>query len=131
MIGEKAARISVHGHDRAEVPAGIVLVIIGYFTPLMLVVLAGLVYLRRPWQMFPLRGRRSRPPSPKAVWPMWFVAAAFYHNRSFGHAVPAGLILDVVVKLVFQLSALLPSRPVRRWPACRFAARPSGGKAAY
>jgi 1,4-dihydroxy-2-naphthoate octaprenyltransferase len=33
------------------------------------------------------------------VWPNWFVAGAFYHNREFGLLFMLGLILDTALKV--------------------------------
>jgi 1,4-dihydroxy-2-naphthoate polyprenyltransferase len=45
--------------------------------------------------------RPAEAPAGYEGWPMWFVAAAFLHNRSYGLLFLVGLILDVIVKLAF------------------------------
>jgi 1,4-dihydroxy-2-naphthoate polyprenyltransferase len=41
----------------------------------------------------------DKPPNFPDVWPNYFVAAAFVHNRRFGILYLLGLILDTVLKL--------------------------------
>jgi 1,4-dihydroxy-2-naphthoate polyprenyltransferase len=100
LIGDKPARFSVKVMIALMYLLVIGLVITGFFTPFMLVVLGALVYARRPWQMFSAP-RPTEAPAGYEGWPMWFVAAAFLHNRSYGLLFLVGLILDVIVKLAF------------------------------
>ncbi|OGO16474.1 MAG: hypothetical protein A2Z14_19505 [Chloroflexi bacterium RBG_16_48_8] len=41
-----------------------------------------------------------QPPQGYPVWPLWFVSAAFYHNRLAGGLFVLGLILNLVIPLV-------------------------------
>jgi 1,4-dihydroxy-2-naphthoate octaprenyltransferase len=74
------------------------LVGIGYFHPVMLIVLAAAPSLRRVFKIFS-HPRPSSPPDdlPKGVWPLYFVAGAFWYNRRFGLLFLGGLILDTAL----------------------------------
>lgn len=52
-----------------------------------------------------LKPRPDGPPDwyPKEAWPLWFVSLAFLHNRRYGLLFLAGLVGEVVLKLVFQV----------------------------
>jgi 1,4-dihydroxy-2-naphthoate octaprenyltransferase len=40
---------------------------------------------------------------PQEAWPLWFVSFAFIHNRRYGLLFLAGLIGEVVLKLMFKI----------------------------
>jgi len=101
IIGDKAARFSVRVMIALMYLLVIGLVISGYFSPLMLVVLGALWYARHPWKLFGAPRPTEPPASHKDIWPMWFVASAFVHNRAYGMLFLLGLILEVIVKLAF------------------------------
>ena len=66
--------------------------------PVMLVVLAAAPSLGRVWNAYKYRRPKEPPPDlPKGVWPLYFVAAAFWYNRRFGVLFLAGLIADVIL----------------------------------
>jgi 1,4-dihydroxy-2-naphthoate octaprenyltransferase len=111
-VGERAARIT------DQVAIVLIYVVISYlvlvpryFTPVMLVV----------WYAFPHALRalrllsRPRPPSPPdgyPVWPAWFSAVTFAHNRQFGGMLILGLIWDAVLHIVPATAQLI----TRFWP---------------
>jgi 1,4-dihydroxy-2-naphthoate octaprenyltransferase len=95
FIGEKASRICVMGMVVLQYGVVLGLILAGYFSPVMLVVLPGLYFSRPIWQMYPHPRPKDPPPEAATFWPMWFVAAAFYHNRAFGILFLAGLILQL------------------------------------
>lgn len=100
IIGEKAARASVQVMIALMYLLVIALVINGYFSPFMLVVLGGLYFVPGVWKMLNAP-RPSEPPADRAaIWPMWFVAGAFYHNRAYGLLFLLGLVLNAFVKFV-------------------------------
>ena len=74
------------------------LILTGFFSPLLLAVLLALPTF---WQIFPM----FRAPKPEIkpqdfpdVWPNYFVAAAFQHNRIFGIWFFIGLVLDTILQ---------------------------------
>lgn len=98
IIGEAASRYSVMAMMALQYLLVIALVISGFFTPVMLVVLLALLPSRRVWQMF-TRPKPEQPPAEaRSAWPLWFVASAFYHNRIYGLLYLVGLIADAVIK---------------------------------
>jgi 1,4-dihydroxy-2-naphthoate polyprenyltransferase len=103
LIGEKAARISVRVMMALMYVLVIALVIAGYFTPLMLVPLLALRALPAVWKRFSSPRPAAPPEDQKEGWPLWFVAAAFTHNRTYGLYFLLGLILDLVAHLAFKI----------------------------
>lgn len=97
VIGEKAGRYTILGMFVLQYLSVIYLVLIGFFTPVMLVVLLALPVFMQLAPMF----RRPKPDEKPAdypdVWPNYFVASAFVHNRRFGLFYLLGLVLDVVL----------------------------------
>jgi 1,4-dihydroxy-2-naphthoate octaprenyltransferase len=101
LIGERNARYGALAMMFLQYLVVIYLIVTGYFTPAMLLVLLALPALRLCFLMF----RQPRPDGPPAnmppnVWPLWFVAASFDHSRRFGGAFMLGLIIDTVIHLM-------------------------------
>ncbi len=66
----------------------------------MLVVLGALTLLPRTWKMLS-QPRPSEPPEEaNEGWPLWFVGAAFVHNRRYGLLFLLGLIPDTTYRLI-------------------------------
>jgi 1,4-dihydroxy-2-naphthoate octaprenyltransferase len=97
LIGEKPGRITIVAMFGLQYLATLYLVLAGFFTPVLLIVLLALPTL---FQVLPLF-RRPRPAEKPAdypdVWPNYFVAAAFVHNRRFGILYLLGLILETIL----------------------------------
>ena len=99
IMGERVARYAVMAMMVLQYVFVIYLVVIRFFTPLMLVVLLALPTLRLAYEVY----RRPKPAEapkelPSGVWPLWFVAFAFGHNRRFGLLFLLGLIGDVILR---------------------------------
>ncbi len=96
ILGEKLSRYSVFAMLIAQFIVMGVLIASGYFHPIMLIVLIAAPSLRRVWRMY-RHPRPSEPPAdlPAGVWPLYFVAAAFWYNRRFGALFLIGLIADI------------------------------------
>jgi 1,4-dihydroxy-2-naphthoate octaprenyltransferase len=45
----------------------------------------------------------SEPPEDYPVWPLWFVSAAFYHNKLAGGMFILGLLLSIIFPLTISL----------------------------
>jgi 1,4-dihydroxy-2-naphthoate octaprenyltransferase len=99
LLGEKTSRAIVVGMLILQYLSTIYLVITGFFTPVMLIVLVALRTLARVWPMFRAPKPAEKPAGYPDVWPNYFVAAAFIHNREFGLFYLLGLIVDTLVKL--------------------------------
>lgn len=101
ILGETASRWTVVGMMILMFLSVIYLVITGYFTPVMLVVLLALVSLPRVIRLFS-QPKPASPPDwfPKEGWPLWFVAFAFQQNRRFGMLFLLGLVAELILRLV-------------------------------
>ena len=103
IIGERAARAIMSLILVAQYVLIAYLVAIGFFTPVLLI-----VFLALPKLLPALRALRSPRPAarpadyPANVWPGWFVAYAFVHNRRWGSLFLLGLIGDLVVRAFFH-----------------------------
>lgn len=97
LIGEKAGRWAVVAMFILQYLSVIYLVLIGFFTPVMLVVLLALPTLLRVLPPFRQPKPVEKPADYPDVWPNYFVALGFVHNRQFGVLYLLGLIMDVVL----------------------------------
>jgi 1,4-dihydroxy-2-naphthoate octaprenyltransferase len=99
LIGEKAARYAVLSLMVAQYIFVIYLTLIRFFTPVVLCVVLALPALRRAWEVYRLP-KPAAPPDNYApgAWPLWYVAYAFEHNRSFGLYFLLGLLADLIVR---------------------------------
>ncbi len=78
------------------------LVIIKYFTPLILIVLMAIPRLRQVLPAFRNPKPETRPlnfPEGQGGWPLYFAPLAFLYNRSFGKFFVLGLIADVLFRI--------------------------------
>jgi len=101
IIGEKAARYSAMAMMALQYLLVIALVITGFFTPAMLIVLPAAIRTPWVWKQLTQPKPESRPKDDRTGWPMWFVSAIFAHNRFYGMLFLLGLIADAVIKLFF------------------------------
>jgi 1,4-dihydroxy-2-naphthoate polyprenyltransferase len=100
IIGEKAARYSVMVMIALQYLLVVALVISGFFTPAMLVVLLALIPSPWVWRLLSKPKPKTPPEVDRTGWPMWFVSAVFLHNRTYGMLFLLGLILDTIIKRV-------------------------------
>ena len=98
IIGETAGRYAIMTMMALQYLLVIALVISGFFTPAMLLVLLALIPSPRVWRMLAQPRPTTPPEEYKSAWPMWFVAAVFLHNRTYGMWFLLGLIIDAVIK---------------------------------
>ncbi len=98
LLGEAVSRYAVLGMLIAQFLVLGYLVATGYFTPAVLVALVAAPSLRRVFKTF-REPRPSEAPAdlPEGVWPLWFVAAAFWYNRRFGMWFLLGLVGDILL----------------------------------
>jgi 1,4-dihydroxy-2-naphthoate octaprenyltransferase len=95
LLGEKLSRYSVVGMLIAQLFVVGYLVAIGYFHPVMICVLAAAPSLKRIFRVYSYpRPSGPSPELPDGVWPLYFVATAFWYNRRFGILFLAGLVVD-------------------------------------
>lgn len=100
IIGERAARVVARAMMALMYLTVIGLVLAGFFTPVMLIVLLGLVNLPRVWRMYGQPYPKARPADfPPEAWPTYFAAAAFFHNRGYGLWFMLGLLADAILRV--------------------------------
>jgi 1,4-dihydroxy-2-naphthoate octaprenyltransferase len=103
IIGERPSRYIALGMMVLMYALVVYLILTSYFVWIMLIVFLALTIFRRVAVLY-LKPRPTEPPEwyPKEAWPLWFVSWAFLHNRRYGLLFLAGLIGEVVLKLVFK-----------------------------
>lgn len=97
IIGDRAARILTAGLMIAFYVVVLALVATLVIGPWVLLVGLALPRLRRVLKIY----REPRPASPPEnfpVWPLWYVAAAFYHNKLAGAMFVLGLFFNLVFR---------------------------------
>ncbi|OGO28122.1 MAG: ubiquinone biosynthesis protein UbiA [Chloroflexi bacterium RBG_16_54_18] len=97
IIGERPARYIVVGMLVLQYISVIYLTIIQFFTPVLLIVLFAIKSFMELIPIFRQPKPDQKPPDFPDVWPNYFVAAAFIHNRRFGILYLLGLILNAIL----------------------------------
>ena len=99
ILGEKLARYAVVVMIALMYLLVAVLVLTGYFSPIMLVSFLGLTTFKSVWDVYKHPKPEQAPADyPPGTWPLWFSAISFYHNRSFGMFFLVGLILSLFIR---------------------------------
>ncbi len=99
LLGERNARYVTIAMMVLQYLAVIALVITGFFSPVLLIVLLALSAFIPTLAVY-LKPRPEAPPAnfPAGIWPLWYVTLAFFHNRRFGLLFLLGLIGDVALR---------------------------------
>jgi 1,4-dihydroxy-2-naphthoate polyprenyltransferase len=98
VLGERPSRAVVVGMMALQYLFIGYLIVTGFFTPVLLVVLLALpTFLRRILPLFRQPKPAEKPADFPDVWPNYFVAAGFYHNRLFGLWFLLGLIVNAAL----------------------------------
>lgn len=98
LLGEKQARQCVRAMILTAYVGTIVLVFVGAIAWPVLLVLTNLRSAHRFWRSLATPKPSTRPSSyPESIWPLWFSARAFDHNRRFTSLFLAGLLLELVL----------------------------------
>jgi 1,4-dihydroxy-2-naphthoate octaprenyltransferase len=102
LLGERLARYVTLSLIVLQYVLVAYLMIIGFFTPVMLVVFLSLpMFVQVVLPMYRHPGPAERPEDyPEEIWPLWFVASAFAFSRRFGTLFLVGLILDTILRLL-------------------------------
>ena len=98
LLGEKISRNTVLGMLVLQYLSVVYLVIVGFFSPVLLAVFLALPEFFRILPMFRAPKPEEKPEGYPDVWPNYFVAGAFVHNRRFGLLYLLGLILGTIVQ---------------------------------
>lgn len=104
LIGEKAARYAVIAMMGLPYLLVVGLIIIRYFTPVVLLVLASVpTFLKMVPQFMKPKPESCPPgfPEGQGGWPLYFAPQAFVNNRSFGTWFMLGMVLDVIIRVLF------------------------------
>jgi 1,4-dihydroxy-2-naphthoate octaprenyltransferase len=101
VIGERNARYMLVVMLILQYVLTLILVLMGYYTLVMAAVVLAIPTLRKIWPMFGAPKPAEKPADFPEVWPNYFVAAAFLHNRSFGVWFMLALIVDSVLNVYF------------------------------
>jgi 1,4-dihydroxy-2-naphthoate octaprenyltransferase len=102
LLGEKLSRNIALGMIFLQYILVVYLVISGFFTPLMLIVFFSIPVLQQIIPLFRNPKPKEKPDDYPDVWPNYFVAAAFVHNRRFGLLFLLGLILDTIAVYIMR-----------------------------
>jgi 1,4-dihydroxy-2-naphthoate octaprenyltransferase len=103
IIGERAARAIMFVILIAQYVLIAYLVAIGFFTPVLLIVFLALPKLLPALRALRVARPAARPADyPERVWPGWFVAYAFVHNRRWGSLFLLGLIGDLIARQLIR-----------------------------
>lgn len=99
LLGQRWARAFAFGMFVAQYGLLVYLVYTGYWGWPMLLTLLVLPSLWTVYRMFS-QPRPTEPPAdyPPNVWPLWYVAAAFWFTRRFGLVFVAALVLDTLLR---------------------------------
>lgn len=98
VIGEKASRYAVLGMMIAPYLFTLYLIIVKFFTPVMLIVFLALPAFLKIYPIF-LKPKPETPPEGQEGWPLYFVGYAFINNRKFGSLFMLGLLVDVLLRI--------------------------------
>src|SRR5712692_9592031 len=104
IVGERPARAIVAAMFVLQYALVLYLVLAGFFTPVLLVVLFALPKLRDALAVYRAPKPETRAAAyPAETWPLYYVAYAFSHNRRYGLLFLVGLVTDVVVRALLHL----------------------------
>jgi 1,4-dihydroxy-2-naphthoate octaprenyltransferase len=102
IIGEKAGRGAVVAMFILQYISVVYLILTRFFTPVLLIVVLAIPTLVKVLPMFRAPKPAEKPKDYPDVWPNYFVAAAFIHNRAFGLYYLLGLIFDIAWRIFFK-----------------------------
>ena len=104
ILGEQFARVGVITMIVLQYVLVVYLIVIGFFTPILLLVFLSLpMFLKQVLPMYQHPRPKECPANyPAEAWPLWFVASAFSFSRRFGMFYMLGLILDVAWHLIVR-----------------------------
>jgi 1,4-dihydroxy-2-naphthoate polyprenyltransferase len=101
IVGERAARAGVLVMIALMYILVIYLVVIGFFTPAMLIVLLALTLVPSVWRIYRRPYPEERPQDfPPEAWPTYFAATSFVHNRRYGLFFLLGLLADAAIAVL-------------------------------
>jgi 1,4-dihydroxy-2-naphthoate octaprenyltransferase len=103
IIGEKRARIFMIGMMVLPYLIVLILVVIKYFTPIMLLVVMAIPTFTKLYPQFIKPRPEQKPegfPEGQGGWPLYFAPQAFINNRAFGMWFMIAFILEIVIRVI-------------------------------
>ncbi len=101
ILGERNSRIIAIILMILQYVITVYLVFWGFFRWTMLITLLALRNFRLVFRVYRSEKPKEKPSDyPPEVWPLWYVAFAFWHNRSFGMLYLLGLIFEIIFKIL-------------------------------
>lgn len=97
LLGERISRYMMIGMLVLQYVLVVYLIVVGYYTLVLLVVFLALRKFFQVLPMFLKPKPEEKPPDYPDVWPNYFVGGAFVHNRTFGLFYLLGLIINAVL----------------------------------
>jgi 1,4-dihydroxy-2-naphthoate octaprenyltransferase len=99
LLGERNARYVALALTLLQYLLVFYLIATGFFSPVLLLVLLAL----HPFYYMVIAYTKPRPEEMPEnyradIWPLWFVAVAFWHNRNFGLFFILGLLIELVLR---------------------------------
>lgn len=102
LLGEKGARILTIIIMLFQYLLTAYLVAVGSFLPVLLLVFLVFPSFLKVFRIYIREKPREMPEGYREdVWPLWFVAGAFWHNRRFGIVYLLALIVDIILTKSF------------------------------
>jgi len=103
ILGDPLSRKCVIGMMVLMYISVLYLILIRFFTPVLLLVFGAIPACVVSYSVFKLPKPAEAPKDyPRGIWPLYYVAVAFNHNRSFGTLFLLGLILDTLFVKMFS-----------------------------
>jgi len=98
ILGDRNSRYTAIGMMILQYLLVVILVISRFFTPAMLLVFLAIRKFQLAFKVFS-QPKPDQPPEeyPKESWPLWFVAFAFLHNRTYGGFFLLALLIDTAL----------------------------------
>ncbi|MGB2955964.1 MAG: prenyltransferase [Anaerolineales bacterium] len=103
VLGETVSRWSMTVLLVAQYLMVFYLIYIGFFTPIMLLVLLTVPVFKQIWPILSHPKPDEKPEEFPDVWPNYYVAAAFHHTRRFGSWFFLALILETAAIPIWAL----------------------------
>lgn len=103
ILGERLSRYAALGMIFLQYLLVVYLVMTGFFTPIMLIIFFSIPVLLQIVPMFRNPKPEEKPLDYPDVWPNYFVAGAFVHNRRFGLLFLLGLVLNSIAVYLMRV----------------------------
>lgn len=98
ILGDRNSRYVAIGMMVLQYLMVVIMIIGRFFTPAMLLVFLAVRKFQLAYKVFS-QPKPEQPPEeyPEESWPLWYVAFAFLHNRTYGLFFIVGLLLDTLL----------------------------------